>query len=107
GHHPGWRAVPAPRLPNRGVEALTANLALGLAPYNIRVNCVHPGLIETDMTAWVMKDPAIFAGALDRIALQRAGQPEPVAKVVAFLASDDASYKTGQSVYVDGGFRIL
>jgi NAD(P)-dependent dehydrogenase (short-subunit alcohol dehydrogenase family) len=91
----------------RGVEALTANLALELAPHGIRVNCVHPGLIDTDMTAWVMQDTAVLPGVLERIALHRAGEPAEVARTIAFLSSDDASYITGQSIYVDGGFRIL
>jgi len=91
----------------RAIEALTANLAAELAEHHIRVNCVHPGLIDTDMTAWVMKDPAILPIVLDKIAMKRAGQPAEIGKVVAFLASDDASYITGQSLYVDGGFRIL
>jgi NAD(P)-dependent dehydrogenase (short-subunit alcohol dehydrogenase family) len=50
------------------------------------------------MTTWVMKDPAILPSTLERIALHRAGQSEEVARVIAFLASDDASYITGQSI---------
>jgi len=91
----------------RGLEALTANAAAELAPHGIRVNCIHPGLIETDMTDWVMKDAQILPIVLDKIALHRAGQPIEVARVAVFLASDDASYVTGQTLYVDGGFRIL
>jgi glucose 1-dehydrogenase/3-oxoacyl-[acyl-carrier protein] reductase len=91
----------------RAIEALTANLAAELAPHRIRVNCLHPGLIETDMTAWVMKDPQLLPIVLDRIAMHRAGQSAEIGRVAAFLASDDASYVTGQSLYVDGGFQIL
>jgi len=91
----------------RAVEALTANLAVELAPHHIRVNCINPGLIDTDMTSWVMKDPDILPVVLDKIALHRAGQPSEIGHVVAFLASDKASYVTGQSLYVDGGFQIM
>lgn len=91
----------------RAVEALTANLAVELAPHNIRVNCINPGLIDTDMTSWVMKAPDILPVVLDKIALHRAGQPGEIGHVVAFLASDKASYVTGQSLYVDGGFQIM
>lgn len=91
----------------RAVEALTANLAVELAPHNIRVNCINPGLIDTDMTAWVMKDANILPIVLDKIALHRAGRPDEIGRVAVFFASDDASYVTGQSLYVDGGFRIM
>ena len=91
----------------RGVEALTANLAVELAEHNIRVNCINPGLIDTDMTSWVLKDPEILPIVLENIALKRAGEPDEIGQVAAFLASDKASYVTGQSLYVDGGFRIM
>jgi len=91
----------------RAVEALSANLAVELAPYHIRVNCINPGLIDTDMTEWVMKNAAILPIVLDKIALKRAGLPSEIGHVVAFLASDKASYVTGQSLYVDGGFQIM
>lgn len=91
----------------RAVEALTANLAVELAPHQIRVNCINPGLIDTDMTSWVMKDANILPIVLEKIALKRAGQPAEIGQVVAFLASDKASYITGQSLYVDGGFQIM
>jgi NAD(P)-dependent dehydrogenase (short-subunit alcohol dehydrogenase family) len=87
----------------RGLEALTRNMSTEVAPQGIRVNCVHPGLIETDMTGWVMKAdflPQILSG----ISLGRAGQPREIGTVVSFLASDDAGYVTGQSLYVEGGW---
>ena len=88
-----------------GLEALTRNMSAEMTPLGIRVNCVHPGLIETDMTDWVMKSPDILPGVLAQISLGRAGQPREVGHVVAFFASDEASYLTGQSVHVDGGWQ--
>lgn len=91
----------------RGIEALTRNLAVELAPHRIRVNCVHPGLIDTDMTQWVMANSEILPQVLGGIPLHRAGEPRECAPAVIFLASDDASYITGQCLYVDGGMGIV
>jgi glucose 1-dehydrogenase/3-oxoacyl-[acyl-carrier protein] reductase len=87
-----------------GLEALTRNMSAEMTPLGIRVNCVHPGLIDTDMTAWVMKRPDLLPGILSQISLGRAGEPREIGKVVAFFASDEASYLTGQSIHVDGGW---
>ena len=86
------------------IEALTRNMSAEMTPLGIRVNCVHPGLIDTDMTAWVMGQPDLLAGVLSQISLGRAGQPREIGAVVAFFASDEASYLTGQSIFVDGGW---
>lgn len=91
----------------RAIEALTANLAAELAEHDIRVNCVHPGVIETDMTQWVMRDPAALSEVLGKIPLHRVGQPEEIAGITILLASDDAGYITGQHIYVDGGMRLV
>ena len=88
-----------------GLEALTRNMSAEMTPQGIRVNCIHPGLIETPMTEWVMKDPAILPIVLGQISMGRAGQPREIGAVAAFLVSDEASYLTGQSVFVDGGWE--
>jgi NAD(P)-dependent dehydrogenase (short-subunit alcohol dehydrogenase family) len=88
-----------------GLEALTRNMSAEMTPQGIRVNCVHPGLIATDMTDWVMKSPDILPLVLAQISLGRAGEPREIGTVTAFFASDDASYLTGQSVHVDGGWE--
>jgi glucose 1-dehydrogenase/3-oxoacyl-[acyl-carrier protein] reductase len=88
-----------------GLEALTRNMSAEMTPLGIRVNCVHPGLIDTPMTEWVMKAPDILPVVLAQISLGRAGQPREIGNVVAFLASDEASYVTGQSLHVDGGWE--
>jgi glucose 1-dehydrogenase/3-oxoacyl-[acyl-carrier protein] reductase len=87
------------------LEALTRNMSAEVTPQGIRVNCIHPGLIDTPMTEWVMKNPEILPQVLAQISLGRAGQPQEIGRVAAFFASDDASYLTGQSIFVDGGWQ--
>jgi NAD(P)-dependent dehydrogenase (short-subunit alcohol dehydrogenase family) len=91
-----------------GMKQLTSVAAVALAPYRIRVVAVGPGTILTDMVA-----SAIFSSdearrsVLSRTPIGRGGEASEVASVVAFLASDDASYITGQTIYPDGGRLIL
>jgi glucose 1-dehydrogenase/3-oxoacyl-[acyl-carrier protein] reductase len=86
------------------IEALTRNISAEVAPFGIRVNCIHPGLIQTPMTDWIMNDPGLLPVVLGQISLGRPGQPSEIGTVAAFLASDEARYVTGQSFYVDGGW---
>jgi len=84
-----------------GIEMLTRVTAVELGPYKIRVNCVAPGAIEVERTKLEADD---FAGKWSRVTpLQRIGTPLDVARAVAFLAGDEASFITGQTLFVDGG----
>jgi NAD(P)-dependent dehydrogenase (short-subunit alcohol dehydrogenase family) len=86
-----------------GINQLTKVMALGLAPYGIRVNAIGPGSIMTEMLASVNADPAAKNRILSRTPLGRIGEPAEIAAIAAFLASDEASYVTGQTIYADGG----
>jgi NAD(P)-dependent dehydrogenase (short-subunit alcohol dehydrogenase family) len=85
-----------------GVISLTMDAALEYAP-SIRVNCVSPGIVETNLTALVLDDDAMRARVEAATPLGRVGTPRDVANVVVFLASPLAAYVTGQNVLVDGG----
>jgi NAD(P)-dependent dehydrogenase (short-subunit alcohol dehydrogenase family) len=87
-----------------GVNQLTKVMALALAPHGIRVNGIGPGTIATEMArAAVLGTEEARRKILSRTPLGRLGEPEEIAAVAAFLASDDASYLTGQTIYPDGG----
>jgi glucose 1-dehydrogenase len=86
-----------------GVRQLTKAAALALAPHGIRVNAIGPGSIMTDMLKSVATDAAAMHRILSRTPLGRAGEAAEIAQIAAFLASDEASYITGQVIYADGG----
>ncbi|HTH52674.1 MAG TPA: 3-oxoacyl-ACP reductase family protein [Edaphobacter sp.] len=86
------------------IEALTRNVSAEVGSYGIRVNCIHPGLIDTPMIQWVLKSPDILPHVVAQISLGRPGLPQEIGSVAAFLASDEAAYITGQALYVDGGW---
>jgi 3-oxoacyl-[acyl-carrier protein] reductase len=87
-----------------GVVGLTNTWAMELARFNIRVNAIAPGLIETDMTKQIPKD--VMDTMLPKIPHRRLGRPEEIAAMAVFLASEDASYVTGQTISVDGGASL-
>lgn len=101
--HMGERGLAAYNASKAGVVLLTKTAAIELAEHGIRVNCVSPGWIWTDLAAEGGMDPAFVAAYLEKIPLRRYGKPEEVANLFAFLASDEASFITGESVVIDGG----
>lgn len=88
------------------IEALTRSAALELGPDNIRVNSVHPGGIDTQMTRDTYTTKEAKQAIENAVPVKRLGQPEEVAKLVLFLASDDSSYVTGTEQIIDGGISI-
>ena len=95
---------PAYGVSKAGVWMLTLQAAKMLVDEGIRVNSVGPGFIETNMTKMLSERPEVMAPFMGSIPMARMGKPEEVAAAVAFLASDDASYFTGELLHPDGGY---
>jgi glucose 1-dehydrogenase len=89
-----------------GLKLFSQTIARELAPHRIRVVQVAPGAIETPINDWVLNDPRKLQETLAQIPWGRMGRPEEVAAAIAWLASDDASYVTGASLFADGGMAL-
>lgn len=87
-----------------GLRMLTRTMAIELAQYGITANNIGPGAIDTRMDSWIKRDPATYERLLAAIPLRRMGQPEEVAEVACFLASDAAAYVTATTYFIDGGW---
>jgi glucose 1-dehydrogenase len=85
------------------LNMLTKNMAIALAPYGIRVNAVAPGPVMTDMMTELVASPERYEALMARTPLGRLADPEEIAGTIVFMASDDAGYITGQTLYADGG----
>ncbi len=87
-----------------GVVGMVEDLAIELGPRGININAIGPGVIETDMTSSMLSDEKTKKGMLARIPKGRPGKPEDIGYATVFLASDEADYITGTTLYVDGGW---
>lgn len=99
----GFGVYPASKA---GVQALTKAMAAALGPYNVRVNAVGPGPIRTAMTADRASTPEGEASLLNGVIRRRIGKPEDVANAILFLASGEADFVTGTTLFVDGGILV-
>ena len=89
-----------------GVVNMTREIALDLASKKINVNAIAPGVIKTNMTADILKDEKMVQGMLAQTPLGRFGEPEDIAHLAVYLASDESDFMTGQTIAIDGGWTI-
>ena len=99
----GVRPLAAYSATKGAVAALTRGLAVEYAPFNIRVNTLAPGYVETKLTQRALKMPQFRTALIEKTPMRRFGTAEEIARAALFLASDDASYVTGSELVVDGG----
>lgn len=90
-----------------GINSLTRAMALGLAPYRIRVNAIAPGTVKTELTAYRFANPETVQRAVAAIPIGRIGEPQDIVGAAVFLASDEASFITGAVLVLDGGKSAL
>jgi 2-deoxy-D-gluconate 3-dehydrogenase len=102
----GSGMIPSYSAAKGAIVQLTKSMAIELAPFNIQVNAIAPGWIETDMTAPVKTMPAMYDEILARTPAGRWGQPEEIAGTAVYLASRGSDFVTGETIRVDGGYAI-
>ena len=101
--HRGLRQLTAYSATKGAVAALTRGLAVEYAPFNIRVNTLSPGFVETALTGRVLRNPMVSKALIDQTPLRRFGTVEDMANAALFFASDESAFITGAELAVDGG----